>query len=513
MQDAPADGHDPSGVRPGGAGNQAGTDAGKQEPARAAPDPEKTVTNPVFDHDPEATLSGPVAEPDPEATVRMPVPEPDPEATVRMPLAAADAEATLTGPIDADLGIAIPAPGRRRNPFAPSQAREAVQANLTALGGLNPLIAVANPILGAVPQIRRALRHPDPARLRQTLRDQLEAFEANAEAAGVPADATAAANYALCALLDESAASTPWGGDWTKTGLLHDLHGEGWGGEKFFMLLAKTADERGHNRDLLEFLYVCLALGYEGRYRVIDDGARELDEIRGRLYELVRRRRPVRALSEHWRGATPVKRPGRGSTSVLWGVAAVSLLALGVHQLAERAPVGPVPGPVPGEAVKPGPVPLVAVAPVGVKPATRSGVAEQLENEVKRNLVAVTESAGRSTIEIRDERQFAPASARVAARLQPILVRIGEALERMPGKILVTGHADALPIHGGRFPSNQTLAEARAQAAAKLLAAKLSDPRRVSAEGRADREPMAPNDSNANRARNRRVVIVLESVP
>ena len=64
---------------------------------------------------------------------------------------------------DADATVVLPTPGRKRSAFAPSIERHAAAADLAALGGLNPLVEAANPILAAVPQIRHALRHPDPA--------------------------------------------------------------------------------------------------------------------------------------------------------------------------------------------------------------------------------------------------------------------------------------------------------------------------------------------------------------
>ena len=70
---------------------------------------------------------------------------------------------------DAEATIALPAPGRRRTPYAHLLDRHAAPADLGALGGLNPLVEAANPILAAVPQIRHALRHPDPPALRSRL--------------------------------------------------------------------------------------------------------------------------------------------------------------------------------------------------------------------------------------------------------------------------------------------------------------------------------------------------------
>ncbi|MSQ63048.1 MAG: DotU family type IV/VI secretion system protein [Betaproteobacteria bacterium] len=90
---------------------------------------------------------------------------------------------------------------------------------------------MANPILGAVPQIRRTLRHPDPAALRADLRDQIESLQTSASFAEVSDAAVQTAVYALCALLDESAAAAPWGGSWIDDGLLKELCGESGGGE------------------------------------------------------------------------------------------------------------------------------------------------------------------------------------------------------------------------------------------------------------------------------------------
>src|SRR5688500_2453467 len=183
------------------------------KPAAAEPDPDSTVATPAFK--PGA------AEPDPEGTIAMPAraPEPDPEATdpiARSPFFPQGLPQAVEP--DPDATVAIPTPGKRRNPFAPKPGRDAVQAARGALGGSTPLVAAATPILGAVPQIRHTLRHPDPAGLRETLSEQLESFEANAGLAGVSEEALEAARHALCALLDESASRTPWGADWAQRG-------------------------------------------------------------------------------------------------------------------------------------------------------------------------------------------------------------------------------------------------------------------------------------------------------
>ena len=126
---------------------------------------------------------------------------------------------------DADATVVLPTPGRKRSAFSPSIERQAAAADLAALGGLNPLVEAANPILAAVPQIRHALRHPDPAGLRARLREQVDGFERSAIAAGIADDQMQKARFALCALLDDSAAATPWGREWASlVAEIDDVH-------------------------------------------------------------------------------------------------------------------------------------------------------------------------------------------------------------------------------------------------------------------------------------------------
>ncbi|MEA3191721.1 MAG: type secretion system protein ImpL [Betaproteobacteria bacterium] len=209
-------------------------------------------------------------------------------------------------PGDADATVVLPTAGRRPGQFrfAPSLDRHATAADLAALGGLNPLVEAANPILGAVPQLRHSLRHPDPVGLRARLRAQLEDFERAALAAGVAEDRRFVARYALCALLDDAAGATPWGRDWLAGGLSAEVHGATAGADKFFALLDPMLAQPRVYQDLLELFYVCLALGFEGKYRGGEGGRLALSQIRTRLYAIIAARRPpADELSARWRGA------------------------------------------------------------------------------------------------------------------------------------------------------------------------------------------------------------------
>lgn len=125
-------------------------------------------------------------------------------------------------------------------------------------------------------------------------------------------------------------------------------------------------------------------------------------------------------------------------------------------------------------------------------------------------MIGATEDAQTVLVRLRNQGLFASGSAEVAGPYGPILQRLAAVLERHPGRILVIGHSDNVPIRNStRFASNWELSQARARAVATLLADHLSDPDRLQVDGRADTQPLAPNDTPEGRAQNRRVEVVL----
>jgi len=420
------------------------------------------------------------------------------------------------GPGDADATVVLPTPGRKRSQYAPALDRQAAAADLTRLGGLNPLIEAANPLLAVVPQIRHALRHPDPAGLRARLREQIDGFERSARAAGLPEDRIVPARYALCALLDDSAATTPWGRDWVTHGLLAELHGEAGGADKFFVLLDQMAGEAAKHLDLLEFFFVCLALGFEGKYRGGEGGRQALTQARSKLYAALSQHRPQASaeLSGRWRGAAAPARRLPGALG-LWAVGSVCLLILSAVYLGYAVSLGALSDPAARQLAQLKPLPLagraVAVQAAAARPAAPSALTRELAAEIARGEVVVTDAGSGNLIVLRSDELFSSGSARLNSALHPLIVRVANALDRIPGTIVITGHTDDVPIRSARFSSNWELSTARARSVVALMAAQLREPARLRAEGVADSEPVAPNDGPANRARNRRVAILLRS--
>ena len=95
------------------------------------------------------------------------------------------------------------------------------------------------------------------------------------------------AQYILCAFCDELIGTTYWGKDnnWSNNSLLVYFHNETYSGKKFFQILQQLLKTPARYIDLLELMYMCLSLGFEGKYRIQNRGKMELDSIRENLYK------------------------------------------------------------------------------------------------------------------------------------------------------------------------------------------------------------------------------------
>ena len=380
--------------------------------------------------------------------------------------------------------------------------------------GLNPLVAAANPLLDLVLPLRHMVSYPQVENLRLQLVAAIKAFEAQAKSALVEHEAIAAARYSLCTFLDETISSTPWGGGgvWASRSLLVTFHNEAFGGEKFFLILQKLCQDPRANIQTLELMYLCIALGLEGRYRVIEGGRSQLEILRERLQQLIQKERGTAEpeLSVHWMGAI-----GKGESLwrmiPVWVIASIAAVFLLLLQLLLSYRLSHISDPVFENIHK---IKVDVSAPIAVQPLASPvkapvRVAGFLAPEIEKGLVSVTETADRSIVTLRGDGVFASGSAEITRDFIPLLERIGDALKPVPGKVIVVGHTDNVKGFSIKFPSNWDLSKGRAASVRAILSERAGPIDRYSVEGRGDTEPVVANDSPANRARNRRVDIVV----
>lgn len=177
---------------------------------------------------------------------------------------------------------------------------------------LNSLVAAACELLSEVVRLKHSATREDLKKLNEQLTSRLKLFEVRALQNGAESSQVMAARYVLCSVVDEAVVTTTWGNEseWSQMSLLSSFHNETFGGEKFFQLLDRLSKNPVKHLPMLELMYLCLALGFEGKYRVQARGVLELEGIRDGLYRQIRQLRGdvPRELSPHWQGLNDQRR-------------------------------------------------------------------------------------------------------------------------------------------------------------------------------------------------------------
>ena len=177
---------------------------------------------------------------------------------------------------------------------------------------LNSLVAAASDLLSEVVRLKHSNTREDMYVLNERLTAGLKLFEVQALHNGAESSQMMAARYVLCTVADEAVVTTSWGNksEWSQMSLLSSFHNETFGGEKFFQLLDRLSKNPAKHLPMLELMYLCLSLGFEGKYRVQARGVLELEGLRDALYRQIRQSRGdvPRELSPHWEGLNDQRR-------------------------------------------------------------------------------------------------------------------------------------------------------------------------------------------------------------
>lgn len=172
-----------------------------------------------------------------------------------------------------------------------------------------------------------------------------------------------------------------------------------------------------------------------------------------------------------------------------------------------------------------GPSPVPGQAPENASPASAENVKKEnsqltsvqdninkfiAENHLTGKIDTILTDEG-LVLEIRNETLFRPGSASLSLESQPLISKIADILGTLTESIVISGHTDDTPINTPRYPSNWDLSSARAINVMKdiLNLNKELHPQRFSAIGYGEYRPIVPNITEANRAKNRRVEILI----
>lgn len=139
-------------------------------------------------------------------------------------------------------------------------------------------------------------------------------------------------------------------------------------------------------------------------------------------------------------------------------------------------------------------------------------IRDELEDEFQefKKYVEVSVEEDQVTIRLLGEATFDTGQAMLKKEFVPLLLKIGDVLSRTKGELIIAGHTDNVPLKGGPFKSNLGLSMARAGSVAEfLLKSTTIDPSRLSTMGFGEYRPLASNDTEEGRQKNRRVEIIV----
>lgn len=379
-----------------------------------------------------------------------------------------------------------------------------------AINVYNPLIEAAKPVFILANSMQQTTSQLSTDSLINKFSLLINNFEENAEKNGAKYDAIQAAKYCLCTFVDELAVRAGWADEtWSKNSLLVSFYDETWGGERFFEIIQNLKQDSDKNINLLEFMYLCLQFGYKGKYQVLNNGELEIDKIKRDLLALIHSKRPDQTVNlfKHNPIITNNIQRKRRLAIPLWVVGVLGAVALGIGYFTMQWSLG---DKFNTASIKVNSLKLPSAITKQQDAQNTVRLRPLLENEIARKLVSVEDFQDRSTVTILGDGLFESGSAQIQDQYYPVLAAVSQALDSVEGQIIVTGYTDNQPIQSLNFPSNWHLSQARADAVKEILLNYVKNGgTRIRSEGRGSTDPVAPNDTLENRAKNRRVEITL----
>jgi type VI secretion system protein ImpK len=389
----------------------------------------------------------------------------------------------------------------------------------------NPLVNAAIPLLSLIPRLQTENRYTgDIGELRNKIIKEIKHFEISAQRQGIDDEQFQVAHYALCTMLDETVLNTPWGARsmWINSGLLAFFHRDTAGGVKFFNILNSCLKRTEKYLHLVEFLYFCMCLGFQGRYRLDSDGADRLAEIRETTYQAIRRGRgdAERNLSLYWEGITHKQHELSKLVPlpiiVMGTVALLVLVFLGFSLL-----MGSASTPVHTQLSEINKTIVALPTDADTSPVTRFVLVALPDQKVRLKAFLKPEQdnkevelknlpEGKLMIRIVGEGLFESGSDEIMSQYIPLLNKISQALvDHQIKSISIEGHTDKSRISyrlAFKFNNNHALSEARAESVANLLKANSQLQTEIKTRGFGSDVPVPDAKTEAA---NRRVEIIL----
>ncbi len=377
----------------------------------------------------------------------------------------------------------------------------------------NPFVSAAMP---AILQLQDQLLHGSvnqPA-MRAQLVLELRLFRERMGKSGCDSTQVAEASYLLCTYLDEVvsdamrlAQQIPYEGD---RSLLVEFHDDAWGGEDAFAHLEYAMRLDHPPFELLGLYEMLLALGLQGRYRMLERGDVLRQDLRSQLHAMLWQQQPSALGLELPPPVPPNQRWWTAPRAAFAALLLILLLyALATLDLDSRGrPIR--------QAISAWEPPTHTIDPIET-------LAPPLPQLVAEGWLSAFKHPEGWLLVFKSDRAFDVGQAHFRSEFLYNLDRLALAFAPWPGDIEVIGHTDAQPVRSGRFKDNQELSEVRARVVAQRMlesavpggprAPGNTLPRQISSSGRGEREPIDEGKTPAANERNRRVDVLWKVLP
>ncbi|NQZ06113.1 MAG: DotU family type IV/VI secretion system protein [Algicola sp.] len=392
------------------------------------------------------------------------------------------------------------------------------------------VVDMVTPLFAMVANLQSAGQHPDLEQFKTHAIAQIEYFQSQNFGIGPDQQLTEYASYGVCSLIDELILNTPWGdsSSWSTESLLVLFHQEAWGGERFFGHLDEMKQRPGQTLPVLALYYVSLELGFEGQYRQFPNGLRQLHDIKDDLFNIIKRQQPPSdfELSPAWQGVADTRSgivkyvPFWVILLVTFGIGLITFIGFGFvigeradplyRQLSHFSDLSPL-------KVAPNNIGRMtqAVTPIEEPDLNKQVVdyyvllSEILALEIGQNLVLLEDEDDSTMVKLVGAELFQSGSASLTSDFVVIVQKIGLFLGESGIGATVTGHTDNVPMSSLAYPSNGALSQARANTVKEILVNSSGSKSKIKAYGKGSDQPLVDNDTAENRAKNRRVEIVI----
>lgn len=168
--------------------------------------------------------------------------------------------------------------------------QSSVKQRRTTKTNKNLLAATANKLFTEIAHLKRRRNCNDPFKLHKHLLNEIQKFQINAENLQYDTDNILISRYTLCATIDEIILQTSWGKQikWQDCALLKELQQDANADEHFFTILERICQAPNKFLDNIELMYICLSLGFSGKFRHDPQEKLKLQKIIDDTYRIIR---------------------------------------------------------------------------------------------------------------------------------------------------------------------------------------------------------------------------------